>query len=177
MEMDCPACDNAGAGAGESLCRRLAGNESLAEAILSRAIDPWATHQSHGAPAADWEHGTAYQSKNTLPTERCADGSQAHLLAELVGVRVTAAEEQALLGRLMHPGDDLHVRAVTGCSKGACAVAWGEAVLAELVVQVPHAAGGSTGGWLGAGSLCSRSYVRQAAGETRLATVLVSDDS
>lgn len=95
----------------------------LAEALLSRAIDPW------GALQAD------------ARVEPRAGAGQAPMLAELVGVSVTAPAERALLDSLMRgqrgsqPGSAI---AAAASSLPADAEAWGEPVLAELAVQVPR---------------------------------------
>lgn len=130
----------------------------------------------HDPHASHSDSKTVSQNDTTLHTDRCTDIREAHLLAELVGVRVTATEERALLDHLMGRNEDSHGRPVAGRNSGQHTGIWGDPVLAELVVQVPHEVAGRADGGLSATVLCSRSYVRQAAGETRLATVLVSDD-
>lgn len=159
------------ADAGESLCRRLAGNKALAEALLSRAIDPWAVQGSHVTQDSSDEGSKSVSGDNTSSHIN----GEAHLLANLACVRVTAADERALLDQLMRHDEGSQDRSSAESSLEA--FTWGVPVLSELVVQVPHAAGGRPVGGLGTNVLCSRSYVRQVPGETRLATVLVSDDS
>ena len=163
------------ADAGESLCRRLAGNKALAEALLSGAIDPWAVQGSHVTPLQDLSDGgsKSVSQSTTFPHMN----GEAHLLANLVSVNVTASDEQALLDRLMRNDEGSRDRSSADSSLGACTGTWGVPVLSELVVQVPHAAAGESNGGLSTSVLCSRSYVRQVPGETRLATVLVSDDT
>ena len=156
--------------AGESLCRRLAGNTALAEALLSRAIDPWAFREAaRHAPAADGAATPPLQSSPASGDEGASAG-EAPMLAELLGVSITAPEDRALLESLMRR--QVPPISVAATASGMCdgAEGWGEPLLSELAVQVPH-------GKLGPGALCSRSYVRQVDGETRLATVLVSDDT
>lgn len=175
---------------GESLCRRLPYQHTLAARLLARAATPPKPPPTTAAPApptaAAAQHGSGvpkgwpgHPSAASQGADWNAQLPQGALAAEEQewGVELSSAEERRCVAGLLERDPHGATPSTHAELAGAIAVdaggshgrSWPPAVHAETVLQCGAQDDGATAG------LTSRSFVRTLGGEMRLASVIVSE--